>query len=286
MLSYRHGFHAGNHADVLKHWACVLMAEYMGKKEKPYWYVDTHSGAGVYSLSSDQSKKTAEFEKGIQAIWQEAMPEVFSSYTGLIQKLNHGDNLKLYPGSPWFVGECLNKGDRARLFELHPQDFKILNKNFGGNRSIKTEQVDGFSALISLLPPPTKRALVVIDPPYEQTKEYDLVVNNVKQSLKRFATGVYVVWYPLLNRSTLKNKQGLSEKMVTKLKGVGAKSYLDVRFWVSGKDEEEVGMYGSGLMILNPPWNLEKQLNEGLPFLVKTLGQSKQAGFSLEFKEI
>ncbi len=282
MLSYRHGFHAGNHADVLKHWACVLMAEYMSEKGKPYWYVDTHSGAGVYSLDSAESAKTEEYKSGIQAIWNQDTPKVFASYFDIIKALNKSDELKLYPGSPWFVAQCLEQGDRARLFELHPQDYKLLNRNFGGDRSIKVEQLDGFSGLKALLPPLTKRALVVIDPPYEQLKEYDLVVQNITQSLKRFATGVYVVWYPLINRN---EKQNASEKMVNKLKKLGAKSTLDVRFWVSGKDEE-AGMYGSGLFILNPPWSLERQLNEGLPFLVETLGKTNKAGFSIDYKEL
>lgn len=282
MLSYRHGFHAGNHADVLKHWACVLMAEYMGEKGKPYWYIDTHGGAGAYSLDSDQSLKTQEFKGGIHALWQKKAPSVFSTYIDIIKSLNKSDKLKLYPGSPWFVTQCFDQGDRARLFELHPQDFKLLNRNFGGNRSIKVEMQDGFLGLKSILPPPTKRALVVIDPPYEQPKEYDLVVDNVAQSLKRFATGVYAIWYPLINRN---NKQNASERMVAKLKKLGAKSTLEVNFWVSGKDEE-AGMYGSGLFIINPPWKLESQLKEGLPFLVETLGQSNKAGFNLEYKEL
>jgi len=282
MLSYRHGFHAGNHADVLKHWACVMMAEYMGEKGKPYWYVDTHSGAGIYSLDSLESKKTEEYKGGIHALWDKNIPDVFTSYIEIIKSLNKSDNLKLYPGSPWFVAQCLEKGDRARLFELHPQDFKLLNRNFGGERAIKVEQQDGFSGLKAILPPPTKRALVVIDPPYEQAKEYDLVVENISQSLKRFSTGVYVVWYPLINRNA---KQNASEKMVAKLKKLGAKSTLEVNFCVSGKDEE-LGMYGSGLFILNPPWSLEKKLNEGLPFLVESLGKTDKAGFFVEYNEL
>lgn len=282
MLSYRHGFHAGNHADVLKHWACVMIAEYMGEKGKPYWYVDTHSGAGVYSLDSDESQKTEEFKGGIKAIWQQPVPDVLNSYMDIVKALNKTDELKLYPGSPWVVSKCLEKGDRARLFELHPQDYKLLNRNFGGDRSIKVEQQDGYAGLKAILPPPTKRALVVIDPPYEQPKEYDQVVTCITQSLKRFATGVYVVWYPLLNRNS---KQNASEKMVSKLTKLGAKSTLEVNFWVSGKDEE-AGMYGSGLCILNPPWNLEKKLSEGLPYLVKQLGKTNNAGFSIDFNEI
>lgn len=281
MLSYRHGFHAGNHGDVLKHWTCVLIAQYMGQKNKPYWYVDTHSAAGIYSLSSDLSQKTSEFEGGIQSIWNQDAPEVFNDYLSIIKDLNDSDELKLYPGSPWFVRKCLRDTDKARLFELHPQDFEILLKNFRGDRNVKMAKEDGFKGLISILPPPPKRGLVVIDPPYEQAKEYEWVVKNIDQAIKRFATGVYVIWYPLINRKT---KQAMSEGMVDKLKGMKVNSYLDVRLWINGQDEEQ-GMYGSGLMVLNPPWNLKDRLEEGLPYLVEQLGKTNKAGFSLDYHE-
>lgn len=280
MLSYRHGFHAGNHADVLKHWLCVAVAEYMGQKGKPYWYVDTHSGAGMYQLNSELSQKTAEFKTGIQALWNADVPESMSSYMDLIKQANQG-SLKLYPGSPWFVTQCFNEKDKARLFELHPQDYKILAKNFQKGRAVKVEQTDGYQGLKSILPPPTKRAMVVIDPPYEQASEYKQVEASLKESLKRFAEGVYMVWYPLINR---KNKQGSSEAMVERLKQLGAKSHLDVRLWVRGEDEEG-GMYGSGLFIINPPWTLAKQLNETLPFLVETMAETDKADFSVNVYE-
>jgi len=281
MLSYRHGYHAGNHGDVLKHWACVLIANYLGQKSKPYWYIDTHSAAGVYALSSEQSQKTQEYQAGIKTLWEADAPQVFDDYLEIIRGLNPDGKLSKYPGSPWFVRQCLRESDKARLFELHPQDFELLLKNFRGDRQVKMAKEDGFNGLKSILPPPPKRGLVVIDPPYEQAKEYDLVVKNMEQAIKRFATGVYVIWYPLINRKT---KQSLSETMVEKLKGQNVNSYLDVRLWVNGRDEDE-GMYGSGLMILNPPWNLKDQLNEGLPFLVEKLGQTANAGFSLDFHE-
>lgn len=281
MLSYRHGFHAGNHGDVLKHWTLVLIAEYMGKKDKPYWYVDTHSAAGGYDLASADANKTAEFKQGIAKLWKQDAPTVLHSYLKLVKTFNPDGDLKLYPGSPWFVRQCLREQDKARLFELHPQDFALLKQNFARDKQTKTDQQDGFTGLKSILPPPTKRALVAIDPPYEQAKEYDQVVNTLKQSLKQFATGVYVVWYPLINRNT---KQDASEHMVNKLKQLDAKSVLDVRLWVNGKSEEK-GMYGSGLTVINPPWTLKSQLEEGLPYLVKTLGNTDQAGFKIEFNE-
>ncbi|MEH6347341.1 MAG: 23S rRNA (adenine(2030)-N(6))-methyltransferase RlmJ [Bermanella sp.] len=286
MLSYRHSFHAGNHADVLKHWACVLTAEYMGQKDKPFLYIDTHAAVGVYSLYSSDAKKTAEADAGIKALWDKDVPAGMNSYIDLIKSLNPPNKLSRYPGSPWFVTQCLRGTDKARLFELHPQDFVLLNKNFNDKRNVKAEKLDGFTGLKSLLPPPQKRAMVVIDPPYEQEHEYKLVVTAMKDSLKRFPNGVYVVWYPLINRPSMNsaNKQNMAEKMAGQLSRLGAKSFLDVRFWVNGKDETK-GMYGSGMAIINPPWNLASQLEEGLPFLVENLGQTAQAGYSVEYSE-
>ena len=282
MLSYRHGFHAGNHADVLKHWVCVMTAQYMVQKDKPIYYIDTHSAAGIYSLNDALATKTQESQGGIKTLWDAKLPAVFKDYMAVINQLNPGETLKLYPGSPWFVRQSLRPSDKVRLFELHPQDFQLLRKNFDGDRIVAIEKQDGFAGLKALLPPPTKRAMVVIDPPYEQAKEYQQVVNTMEQALKRFVNGVYLIWYPLINRN---DKQSMSETMVRKLKNLNAKSFLDVRFWVSGADEEQ-GMYGSGLAIFNPPWNLEQQLNEGLPFLVEKMGLTEKAGFSVEYKEV
>ena len=248
MLSYRHSFHAGNHADVLKHWLLVLVAEYMGKKDKPYWYIDTHSAAGGFDLSSEEAEKTGEYEDGIAKLWKADTPEVLHSYLRLVKQFNPDGDLEHYPGSPWFARQCLRDQDKARFFELHPQDVELLKQAFNRDRKVHIEQSDGFAGLKGIVPPPTKRALIVIDPPYEQEKEYDQVVSCIKQSFKKFATGVYVVWYPLLNRNS---KMEASEAMVSRLKNAGAKSVLDVRFWVNGKDEDK-GMYGSGLTIL---WN-------------------------------
>jgi len=281
MLSYRHGFHAGNHADVLKHWLCVLTANYMTNKDKPFYYIDTHSAAGVYSLNDHLASKTNESANGIQTLWGEKVPKVLKSYMDVVNQLNPGERLRLYPGSPYFVRQCLRENDRAKLFELHPQDFQLLRKNFTNDKIVSIEKSDGFAGLKALLPPPTKRAMVVIDPPYEQAKEYQQVVQALQQALKRFATGVYVVWYPLINRN---DKQKMSESMVRKLKNLKPKSFLDVRMWISGSDEEQ-GMYGSGLAVLNPPWNLEQQLNEGLPFLIEKMGITDKAGFSVEYEE-
>jgi len=279
MLSYRHGFHAGNHADVLKHFVCVAIAEYLQKKESPYCYIDTHSGAGAYSLHGSLANKTQEYKNGIGRLYKHAnMPEL-ATYLDLIGQINQDAKLDLYPGSPLFMTTMLREQDQAHLFEMHPQDYATLEKNNQGNSAVKTYKQDGFAGLKALLPPKAKRGFVIIDPPYEQAQEYKNVQQAIEQSLKRFAIGVYAVWYPLINRN---DKQGLSEKMVEGLKKLNHTKYLDVRFWVSENTE---GMYGSGLFIVNPPYVLEQQLKKVLPFLVETLGLDETAGYSLNYIE-
>lgn len=258
----------------------------MGQKDKPFLYVDTHAAVGVYSLQSSVAKKTSESDGGIKAIWGKEVPSVMQPYIDLVKSLNPDDKLSLYPGSPWFVNQCLRSQDKARLYELHPQDYLLLKKNFKDERNVKIEKLDGFAGLKSLMPPPQKRALVVIDPPYELEHEYKTVVQSVKDSLKRFPGGTFVVWYPLINRRSMNsaNKQNMAEKMAGQLGRLGASSFLDVRLWVNGVDEAP-GMYGSGLAVINPPWNLAEKLEEGLPFLVRSLGQTEQAGYSLDYNE-
>lgn len=278
MLSYRHGFHAGNHADVLKHWVVCLISDYMGQKDKPYWYIDTHAASGGYSLSSADAQKTGESDTGIKKLWKQDTPEVLHGYLSQVKRFNTSGDLEAYPGSPWFAHQYMREQDKARFFELHPQDFASLKQIFGKDKAIKVAKEDGLAGLKALLPPPTKRAFTVIDPPYELPKEYDEIPKVVEASYKRFSTGVYMIWYPLINRNS---KQKSSERMVEKLKRLKVSSAMDIRLWVSG-DNEESGMYGSGLYVINPPWTLKEQLEKGLPYLVKCLGQPAGAGYKVE----
>lgn len=279
MLSYRHAFHAGNHADVLKHFIEMQLLNHLAHKDKAFWYIDTHAGAGCYALDSGYATQNAEYTSGITRLWdRDDLPPLLADYVALVKDLNPDGLLKLYPGSPLLAQKLLRKQDRLRLFEIHPADTVLLKKNFA--RQTKQVQIlttDGFSALKALLPPPPKRALILIDPPYEDKQDYQRVVAALKEGLKRFATGMYALWYPQLARDE-------TRQLPEKLKRLPAKSWLHVALCVRGADMAE-GMRGSGMFVLNPPWNLQEKLQQVMPYLVKHLGQDDQADFILEYHE-
>jgi len=280
MLSYRHAFHAGNHADVLKHFIEVQLLRYLAQKDKPFWYIDTHAGAGCYALDSGYATQNAEYESGIARLWErEDLPEPLADYVALVKRINPDGQMKLYPGSPLVASELLRDGDKMRLFELHPTDSEILHENFAGyGTQVLMQTADGFGAFKALLPPPPRRALVLIDPPYEDKQDYQRVITALREGLKRFASGVYAVWYPQLQRSE-------ARQLPEQLKQLPVKSWLHVALSVQGLSEEGFGMHGSGMFVLNPPWNLHAVLQQVMPYLVAHLGQDAKAGFTLEYQE-
>ena len=279
MLSYRHAFHAGNHADVLKHFVLAQVLSYFNQKDKPYWYIDTHAGAGMYALDAGYALQNAEFKTGIAPLMKAAsaknLPSELADFTQLIQSLNVDNKLNLYPGSPTIAEQLMRADDKMRLFELHPSDCKLLLENFSGQgRTVKIEMQDGFAGIKAILPPPTKRAAVLIDPPYEEKQDYQRVVTCIKESLLRFATGTYIVWYPLLQREEPLH-------MVQKLKGLNLPSWLNITLTVQRPSAEGFGMHGSGLFIVNPPWTLPEILKNNLPVLVDLLGLDDGANFEM-----
>ena len=280
MLSYRHAFHAGNHADVLKHFIEVQLLGYLAQKDKPFWYIDTHAGAGCYSLDSGYAAQNAEYESGIAQLWERVdLPAALADYVALVKRINPDGQLKLYPGSPLLALELLREQDRMRLFELHPTDSEILQQNFAGHGTqVLMQTADGFAGLKALLPPPPRRALVLIDPPYEDKQDYQRVVSALREGLKRFAGGVYAVWYPQLQRAE-------SRQLPGQLKQLPVKSWLHAALSVQAPSEDGYGMHGSGMFILNPPWLLHGVLQQVMPYLVKVLGQGPGAGFTLEYQE-
>jgi 23S rRNA (adenine2030-N6)-methyltransferase len=280
MLSYRHAFHAGNHADVLKHFVLVQLLEYFNQKDKPYWYIDTHAGAGCYALDEAFARKNAEFEEGVaRLLGRKDVPAEVKSYLKVVRDLNNNSGkLRLYPGSPCCAAPLLRADDRMRLFELHPADRQLLQKTFEpyGSKAIVLEQ-DGFTGINAFLPPPTRRALVLIDPPYEVKTDYRTVVAMLKESLRRFPTGTYMVWYPKLHSMQ-------SRELPEKLKRLPITSWLHVSMDVHTPSEDGFGMHGSGLFIINPPWTLPATLKKVMPWLVEVLGQDEGASFKLEFE--
>ncbi|MGC9402300.1 23S rRNA (adenine(2030)-N(6))-methyltransferase RlmJ [Vibrio genomosp. F10 str. 9ZC157] len=264
MLSYRHSFHAGNHADVVKHIVQSLILNALQQKEKPFVYHDTHSGVGRYDLTHEWSEKTSEYKQGIARLWaQENIPEDIQSYLDAIKQLNDSDTLRYYPGSPCVARAHLRPQDRMVLTELHPSDYPLLEQEFHRDRQVRIYKEDGFQRLKGSLPPKERRGLVLIDPPYELAKEYRDVVTAIAQSHKRWATGIYAIWYPVVNRCDI-------EDMIEGLEGLGIRNILQIELGVS-PDTNERGMTASGMIVINPPWKLESQMKEILPFLKEAI---------------
>lgn len=281
MLSYRHAFHAGNHADILKHYTLSVVLDYFNQKDKPYCIVDTHAGAGIYELDSSFSQKNMEYETGISRLLSaQKLPDSIAKFITIIKSFNQSNNLDLYPGSPKVSAYFLRANDQLRLFELHPSDYKLLLENFKDNsKQTKIEMQDGLNGIKSCLPPVSKRGIVIIDPPYEEKQDYQRVVNAIKDSLKRFPTGTYIVWYPLLQRPE-------PSQMVTALQQLQVKNWLNVSLNVTQPSAAGFGMFGSGLYIINPPWTLPKILEESLPHLTRLLAQDDSASYQLKSKII
>ena len=204
MLSYRHGFHAGNHADVLKHVALVALLRMLTRKDKPVFVFDTHAGAGMYSLEQGFAVKNAEFRDGIAALWERNdLPEPVADYVDQVRAVNADGVLRHYPGSPRIALGVLRPQDRLRLFELHSTEGHILAQQFAQDgRRVAVTAGDGFAGLKAVLPPQSRRGLVLIDPSYELASDYRAVATALRDGMQRFATGTYAVWYPLLNGAT------------------------------------------------------------------------------------
>ncbi|MGB4811080.1 MAG: 23S rRNA (adenine(2030)-N(6))-methyltransferase RlmJ [Methylophilaceae bacterium] len=280
MLSYRHAFHAGNHADVLKHYVLRLVLEYTKQKEKPFWYIDTHAGAGMYSLTQGYATQNAEFELGIAKLLSaKHLPSSLAEFVTQIKSHNLGDDpIKFYPGSPMVAYDCLRADDKMRLFELHPSDCKLLIENFRGqSKQVKIEMQNGFNGIKACLPSPSRRAVVLIDPPYEDKQDYQHVVSMIKECLSRFASGTYLVWYPLLQRPE-------PDLMLAELQKLNIPSWLNVTLRIQAPAIEGFGMFGSGLFIINPPWTLQATLNESMPILTQLLALDAHASFSITSK--
>ncbi|WP_281545143.1 23S rRNA (adenine(2030)-N(6))-methyltransferase RlmJ [Grimontia sp. SpTr1] len=260
MLSYRHSFHAGNHADVLKHIVQSLIIESLKQKDKAFVYHDTHSGAGRYDLSDERAEKTGEYKEGIGLIWEcDDAPEAIKPYLDTIRALNQGNKLRYYPGSPKVGRSLLREQDRAIFTELHPSDFPLLLQEFRGDRQVKMYKEDGYARLKASLPPKERRGVVLIDPPYELKHEYQDVVDAIDESVKRWATGTYAIWYPVVYRKNI--------DLITKgLEKLGIRKILQIELGVA-EDSEERGMTASGMIVINPPWTLEAQMKEILPWL-------------------
>ena len=285
MLAYRHAFHAGNHADVLKHLVLVRVLRYLALKDKPFTLVDTHAGAGGYSLEGRYANKRAEYADGIARLWAAddaaKLPPALADYVSLVRRFNGGGALEQYPGSPGFASLLLRPQDRLRLFELHPTDHRILAAFLAQRPNTQVLPSDGFAAIRSELPPPqaARRALLLVDPSYEIKSDYAKVVAALREALSRFAEGVVMIWYPQLR--TVESVQ-LPHRLQTAADALAKKGWLHVRLTVRQADERGFGLVGSGVFVANPPHVLHGELEPLMQPLVDLLGQYAGANYLLE----
>ena len=270
MLSYRHAFHAGNFADVLKHSVLTLVLEYMTRKDKGFYYIDSHSGAGMYQLEDEYAQKTGEYKDGIaKLIDNDDLPKALQPYIDLVKDINQAeqsDELALYPGSPGIARQFTRRQDSAHLFELHPADIEHLQAYSQRWNKSHVKQSDGYQGVLGLVPPPSRRGVVLIDPPYELKEDYLKAVRTIVNAYKKFATGTYILWYPVVKRELVEQMQDAFTKS-------DVRNLLQVEFCQKA-DTQEYGMTGTGLFIVNPPWQLNSQLAEILPYLKTKLGSA------------
>jgi 23S rRNA (adenine2030-N6)-methyltransferase len=281
MLAYRHAFHAGNHADVLKHLVLMLVLQHLNEKAKGWRLVDTHAGAGGYALSRGAATKNAEFEDGIaRLVGRDDLPPPLADYVALVRGFNGpGTKLKRYPGSPAIARALMRPQDELRLFELHPTDHRLLAAAMRGAHGVQVAYGDGYEALRATLPPPTRRGAVLIDPPYELKTDYARAHAALREALTRFADGAVIVWYPQIQHL---ESARIARRLQTAAAAQAPKGWLHARLSVARPDARGFGLVGSGVVVANPPHTLRAQLQAALPWLTAVLGRHAQAGFVLE----
>lgn len=293
MFSYRHAFHAANHADVLKHTVLLAVLRHMTQKDTALQVFDTHAGAGLYRLDGDYAKTSAEAQDGflklLAAPQDAALAPLLQDYVDMVASFNQPGQHRVYPGSPFLIQRLLHGRDKLKLFELHPTDSKTLAANvaqLGAGRQVTVLREDGFEGLKKFLPPPSRRALVLCDPSYEIKQDYHRVQAMVADAVQRFATGTYAVWYPIIPRP---EAHDVPKKLKTLAHRAG-RDWLNVSLTVKnsklGQDAQgnvvRPGLPASGVFLINPPYTLHAGLSAAMPQLVKLLGQDQHASFTLE----
>ena len=276
MLSYRHGFHAGNFADVFKHVLLLRLIEALRRKDKPFCVLDTHAGAGRYALDSAPAQKNREFAGGIGRLWdRHGLSTELAAYVEQVRALNPDGCLRYYPGSPRFVRALLRPGDRLLLSELHSTEYPTLKAEFAGDRQVAVHHSDGYDALKALLPPQERRGLVLLDPSYELKNEFDRLSDAVRTIHRRWASGIIAIWYPILDRS-------FSLRWQKTLQDLQIPAILCVELGLYPYDAPR-GMNGCGMIVINPPWRFDEALEPLLAELLDALRSDSQGQTRLEW---
>lgn len=269
MLSYQHPYHAGNHADCHKHALLCLLLNKLKEKETPFCYMDTHSGRGLYDLTSLEASKLREFNTGITKLWpHQTWPNALKEYRATIDKLNSNGDLRFYSGSPYLAHELMRAGDQLRLYELHPQEFAALEQNMQIFENVTCMNADGWHGLEMPSAPPENRGIVLIDSSFELKEDYTLMAHRLEHAVKKWRNGIYVVWYPLL-------PSGGHQLMLDTISGSTLRKVLvsEIEFF---EINTQKGMYGSGMLIVNPPWQIEEQITDVMDWMTPLIGQSHE----------
>lgn len=274
-MNYRHAYHAGNHADVVKHVTLARLIALIARKDNPFVYLDSHAGVGLYDLRGDQASRTGEWLEGIGRLWRAAdAPALLNDYLGVLRAMNPDGELRHYPGSPELARVLSRAQDRLHLNEKHPEDGELLRDNMRGDRRVAVHRGEGWQVPRALLPTREKRALLLIDPPFEQPDEFERCVQALDEAQGRMRQAVVAIWYPIKDRRQLK-------RFYQRLEKSAAPKLLRAELYVHSPDDAE-RLTGSGLVISNPPWGLEDELRELLPWLASLLGQS-EGGWTLDW---
>lgn len=275
-MNYRHAFHAGNHADVFKHIVLTRLIALMSRKEQPFAYIDTHAGLGLYDLRGDQATRTGEWLEGIARLWQATdRPALTDDYVKVINRLNAEGELRYYPGSPELARRLMRQQDRVLLNEKHPDDGQLLKDNMKKDPRVAVHLGEGWHVPRALLPVAEKRAVMLIDPPFEQLDELQRCAKAMKETIGRMRQTVAAIWYPI------KDDARALKRFYQELTSSGAPKLLRVELLVHPLDTPQ-SLNGSGLVISNPPWGLEEELNTLMPWLANLLGQS-QGGWKMDW---
>ncbi len=291
MFSYRHAFHAGNHADVLKHTVLIAVLQHLTQKDAALTVLDTHAGAGLYRLDGDYASTSGEAADGILRLLAspQALTPALQAYVDVVRAFNQGAATRTYPGSPFITQHLLRSHDKLKLFELHPTDLRSLAGNVAqleAGRQVAVLHEDGFEGTKKFLPPPARRALLLCDPSYEIKSDYGRVLDMVADALKRFATGTYAVWYPIIPRPEAHDLPRRLKTMATK----AGKPWLHATLTVKNSklveaadgEKRRPGLPASGMFLINPPFTLKAALKDALPQMAELLQQDKHAAHSLE----
>lgn len=278
-MNYRHAFHAGGFADVVKHAVLALLVERLKQKDGAFRVIDTHAGIGLYDLASNEATRSGEWRDGIGRLWQRALePELANLLAPLLEAVKAANKpagtLRFYPGSPWIARHLFRRQDRLTAVEMHPQDVKALAAVFAGDIQVRTIALDGRLALGAFVPPKERRGLVLVDPPYEETDEFDRLLDGFVNAHRRWPTGLYALWYPVKDLIAVDRlRAGLEKSGIRRL----LRAELTVRERGAG------GTFnGTGLIICNPPWQFDQALAALLAGLVPVLAQDKGAGHTID----